>query len=357
MENKLEELLVPPDPNVEYECALNTKSKGFTLLMKLVLLTKEYLFLEDHIIKYILDHKEELNKQNEKGWSALMLACIFSKTKSTENTIKILIDAKVNVNLKDNVESTALMKACRNSNTYSTEKTVKMLIDAGADLNLKDNDGWTSLMSSSTYSSNGSSENTVKLLIDAGVDLNLKDNYGLTALMKACRNIRKASSEKTVQMLIDARADLNLKDDEGNTALIIVSKDHNENIIKMLMDNNAIFTIENLKKCDGLYKNIFQILSEYLINLNIKKYISRTNYLNVIKHIPYFNKVLRFKYGTISQKIIKYKFQIDSKSDNHIFNLIFNEIMENDKQILDYLNINNSHELYKLKEYVDFWAS
>ena len=62
------QLFKPPNPKEVFDCSSIIKSKGFTLLMKLVLLTKENLFLEDYISEYIINNPEEINKVNEKGW-------------------------------------------------------------------------------------------------------------------------------------------------------------------------------------------------------------------------------------------------------------------------------------------------
>jgi len=119
-----------PDPNIEYFCSNDAKSKGFTLLMKWVLLTKKCPHLNEKIKNYIKSHPKEINKKNEKGWTALMLASLNSRNKSNEETVKILIDAQCNLNLQNNNGWTALMMASRCSGSESTEGTVKMLIDA-----------------------------------------------------------------------------------------------------------------------------------------------------------------------------------------------------------------------------------
>jgi len=125
-----------PDPNIEYKCSDNTISKGFTLLMKWVMLTKEHPELHDKIKEYIRDRPKEINKQNNDGWTALMMACGYSNGDSTENTVKMLIEAKANIDLHNNNGWTALMMACRNSKTESTENTVKMLIEADDNLTM-----------------------------------------------------------------------------------------------------------------------------------------------------------------------------------------------------------------------------
>ena len=87
-----------PNSNKSFQCSPVTKSKGFTLLMKLVLMTNNTEAVK-LIKKIITNNPEEINKQNEKGWSALMLASRFSNRDSNIETVKLLLEAKSNPNL------------------------------------------------------------------------------------------------------------------------------------------------------------------------------------------------------------------------------------------------------------------
>ena len=84
------------DNNEEYMCSNYTKSKGFTPLMKLVMSTK----LNPNLNKYIKNHIDIINEQNEKGWTALMLACRNSNIYSSFDTVKILLEHGSDVNIK-----------------------------------------------------------------------------------------------------------------------------------------------------------------------------------------------------------------------------------------------------------------
>ncbi len=282
----MEGIFTPPDPNVEYECDPYTKSRGFTLLMKMVLLTKEYPELNNTIKEYIINNKEELNKQNERGWTALMLVC-------------------------------------RNIRTKSSEDTLKVLIDAGCDLNLKDiNNGWTALMYSCKYSS----RNTVKMLIDAGCNLDLKDNEGYSALMLSCRYSLADDTENIVKMLIDAGCNLDTRDDSDRTLLILATK---------------YFSTSSIE-------NTVNILINQMKFITIRDHIKKTNYLNVIKHIPKLINDFKFKYGQLGQKIVTYHIQSKFKSKKELYE----EIKLKDSKILDYLDIHSEGQLNKLEEYV-----
>ena len=71
-----EELDTIPDPNKEYwynvskksRTGTKTKTKGMTILMKQVLLSKLYPQVIDNI-KFLVKNKFLLNQQNERGWT------------------------------------------------------------------------------------------------------------------------------------------------------------------------------------------------------------------------------------------------------------------------------------------------
>jgi len=302
-----------PDPNIEYKCSDNTISKGFTLLMKWVMLTKEHPELHDKIKEYIRDHPKEINKQNEKGLTALMMASRNSKTESTENTVKMLIEAKANVDLQEKDGWTALMMASRYSNGDSTENTVKMLIEAKANVDLQNNDGWTALMMACGYSNGDSTENTVKMLIEAKANIDLHNNNGWTALMMACRNSTTESTENTVKMLIEADDNLTMN-----------------KIIENKIPSN--------------------IAEPCLNKIYVKNYLKQRFTRSIVKHIPLIVSEFKLKYGTLSQKIITYNLELKNTNDKKS---IYNIIHDKDNKIIDYLDIKNENDMSKLTEYVN----
>lgn len=136
-----EKLYDSPDPNKNYYCYqsgdLSIFSRGFTILMKWVLLTKKNPFLNEVIEEYVKKNPQEINKKNNVGLTALMLASMFSRFYSTEKTIQILLKAGSDANLQDRTKWTALMYAVANAHVFSTDETVKNLL-AHSNLNLKD---------------------------------------------------------------------------------------------------------------------------------------------------------------------------------------------------------------------------
>lgn len=231
-----ESIYCSPDPCVEYHCHNNIKSAGFTLLMKLTLLTREYRETESYIKNYIKKnikyHGEGINKQNDKGWTPLMLAVANLNKFSTENSIKILLEAKANVNIKNNNGMTALMLASNNG--YDARNIIKMLLDAGADPNIQDIHGSTVLMHLIT-NNKPFIERSVNALLESSVNVNVRDKSGNTAIMMAVGY----NYESVVELLLDKKADLNIVNNnkENAVSLYLTSiKSLNEKLLVKMLD-------------------------------------------------------------------------------------------------------------------------
>src|SRR5271166_5816256 len=171
-----------PDPNKEYQCSIYSKSTGFTLLMKLVMQARKEGVM-DYLKSYISTlTKEELDKKNTYGWTALMLTARNSNIYSNVDVLQMLLENGANPNLRDNYGDTALIWASSYSNTDSNIETVKILLENGANPNLQCNNGYTALMIASSYSNTDSNIETVKILLENGANPNLQNNNGFTAL-------------------------------------------------------------------------------------------------------------------------------------------------------------------------------
>src|SRR5580693_9024520 len=119
------------DPSKEYWCSPFSKSKGFTKLMKLVLMGDKYL---DKIKKELLISPSTINIKNTEGWTSLMISARNTNTKSSNTIIKLLLENKANVSDKNNYGRTSLMMASMYSNTDSSNETVKLLIENKANI-------------------------------------------------------------------------------------------------------------------------------------------------------------------------------------------------------------------------------
>ena len=125
---KNEPLEKQPNPTKKYCISPYSKSRGLTHLMKLVLCTKNN--IESlNIIKGILGNESsDIDRQNTKECTALMIACRNSNTVSNIETVKLLLEhPDIDVNKQNKFGKTALMLTCRYSNRESNIETVKIL--------------------------------------------------------------------------------------------------------------------------------------------------------------------------------------------------------------------------------------
>ncbi len=283
--NEKLEYLFNDNPETEYECSPSTKSNKFTHLHKCVMKTREYPILNEYIDTYLKQNLNEIDKKNEKSWSALMLASLNSKTNSSEETVRILLENGADVNLKNNNGSGALVLASVYTKSNCSEETVRILLKHGADVNSKDNTGKTALIYASQYSKTNSSEETVRILLEHGADVNSKDNTGRTALMYASNNSKTNSSVETVRILLEHGADPNVK--LNGIKLIrglynfYLKNDVNAEIFGLLITFGANFSdlpsdknLKNILKEKGYLKSKSQNIINYLNQKDIKINIS-----------------------------------------------------------------------------------
>ena len=260
-----------PSIEKEYYCTHNILSSGFTLLMKLVLLTKknkEAFFLIGNLLN---ENPATINQQNNEGWTALMLAVRNSNTCSTENTVEILINMGADLNLQDNNGATAL----GHSQIIKENNIFKMLVDAGADVNLQNIDGLSVLMGL-VINNDANIIEKVKILIDAKADVNLQDKYGRSTLILAC----EYDNEEIIQLLINAGAYVNLRDNYDQTALIPACNRFISNItiVQLLINAGIDINSQNCKGNTALMfasarneeANIVQIFIDAGANVNLK---------------------------------------------------------------------------------------
>jgi ankyrin repeat protein len=165
----------------------------------------------------------DVNHQNKKGETALMIACINNNFKLVD---LLLETKKINVNLKNNECQTALMIACINNSS----DIVKSLINSGANVNLLNDNKESALM----YAVINRDINNIKLLLqsNANIDVINKDKES-ALLLSFC----KASMEEVTLLLISKGADIKIKDKEGNNILMLATKYNYKNVVKYLFTN------------------------------------------------------------------------------------------------------------------------
>ena len=152
-------------------------------------------------------------------------------------------------------------------------------------------------------------------------------------------------NDNIVKILIEAGCEINTKNENGFSAIMLCQ---NIYIVQMLMDANCEFTIEDYSKIRNRKPEILDKLKQYLQDQYVKKYIRKTNYLNVIKHIPIMTNEFKYKFSSIGQKITKYNLQLKMITKEQLYELI----KENEPAILDYLTIISPDDLFKLEDYI-----
>jgi len=179
------------DSTVKYYCSPPVQSKGFTILMRKVL-EKDRPNILNEIKSIIETDPQILDKQNKKGYTALMIACRNVDTFSSIDIIKLLISMNCNVDIQKNNGFTALMLVvyCVKNNK---ETVMRLLINTGCNLDLKTSIGATALILASTLLDR---KLTVgQMLIDAGCNIlinNVSSDYkGSNDLYKVVSKIIK----------------------------------------------------------------------------------------------------------------------------------------------------------------------
>lgn len=124
---------------------------------------------------------------------------------------------------------TALMQACIYSKTKSSNETVKILIQYGAKLDMQNNHGWTALMCASYYANTTSDMETVQILLNYGADIYIKNDDGKSAVSWfATKLILEYYTKEALKKLIDNHQCI-------NQAIIELCKRHEQDLIKIRM--------------------------------------------------------------------------------------------------------------------------
>eukprot|EP00833_Pecoramyces_ruminatium_P011744 jgi/Orpsp1_1/1185776/evm.model.c7180000095194.1 len=165
------------------------------------------------------------------------------------------------LNLSDNDENTPLILACKNN----LECISKKLIDYGVDVNVKNIKGETPLI----MAIKNGNINIVKSLIDKMANLNDADNNENTPVHWACI----CNKEDILQLLLENNASFKMDNKFYESPIILASKNKNFNIIKKLFFwNREILCPEDLLIFSillGSDDNV-KILFDSGINIDIK---------------------------------------------------------------------------------------
>jgi len=219
--------------------------------------------LNEKVMNYFIECKLDINRCNDEGKTALILAC----ENGNYDVAVHLIENGADINRPDENENYPILEASREFN----RNLFKYLIENKADLNKVDKDGNTPLI---IECQNIYSSDFVQLLVDYGADVNRINQQGCTALMKACENTRKnfemymiengieisrqqhdafscsliscdLRNERIIKCLVRHGAEINVVDNEGNSAALLAYNAGKMNIAKYLIKKGADVSIKD----------------------------------------------------------------------------------------------------------------
>lgn len=173
------------------------------------------------MVSRLVDLEADINAADDRGETALSLACRRGKT----DLFRVLIAKGADITARTKEGQTLLMMATAVGN----KEIVSRLLDLGADVNQKDRNGRTALF---LIGGNEPLE-IAGLLLKKGANASATDEHGTSLLMEECR--RKGRIEM-VRLLLERKAGPDIVSKTGVTALGVA--EHPE-IRKMLKDLGA----------------------------------------------------------------------------------------------------------------------
>jgi ankyrin repeat protein len=221
---------------VEHKANVNAQDKrGATALMKSIY-KEEGMDPDQEIIEYLVKNGAKINTKDKDGETALIFA---SRDKNMIKILQFLIENGGDIKIKDNKKETALENAIINNNFESVE----LLISKGANINNENEYNSTPLLQAigNTWHRGTDVDNRkiIELLISKGADVNYRDGI---ALIYGIENL------DTIKLLVSKGVNINVQyysDYEGiNTPLMLAVKNENPEIVKFLIQNGAKINIK-----------------------------------------------------------------------------------------------------------------
>ena len=185
------------------------------------------------IVRTLLNHGAKVNVKDQRGDSALLVAC----HKGDLELVELLIERGADVNLKNNNGWTALIRASQLGHT----EIVEFLIKHGAEVNIESIQKECPLHRA-TY---GEHTETVKSLLDHGASIDVQNSHGVSPLHCASA----VGHTEIVRVLLDRGATVNLLNINGRPPLIRASNKGYTEIVQLLLEHGALVNIQDK---DGL---------------------------------------------------------------------------------------------------------
>ena len=177
-----------------------------------------------NVVKLLLDHGAEENKQTPGGSSALMAASLNGHC----GVIELLITKGANVNMQDSNGISSLMIASEVGHCNAAA----LLIENGAEMDLQaSHHGGFALLAASQ----GGHCDIVRLLATKGAKLNMQAHHGGTPITVALSEGKKEAA----MLLIELGADTRIQYNSGRDAMDWACVKGYDDIVSRLLDTNT----------------------------------------------------------------------------------------------------------------------
>ena len=211
------------------------------------------------------DDPELLNRNIVKGYSMLTLSV--SKSARKPEISNWLVSKGADLDRQETKGFTALMLACK----FDQPDTARFLVEKGADINLVNYDGWTALMMAAAYDQ----PEITKLLIEKDAFLDLRTDRGKTALMLACQTPHEehhttAGMLRSIKHLYAAGAAVDVRDHEGFTAIETAKRFKRRDAVDFLRFAESSSLSKILRREMELPRHIIVVLHDFEVK-TVKK--------------------------------------------------------------------------------------
>jgi ankyrin repeat protein len=300
--------------------------KHLDVVKELDIIKEPNIVKEFDTVKELLKHVNiNVNFQNKKGMSALMIAINKNMDESMNEIINELLQRKdIDINLQNNKGDTALQYAIIGYDIHTVKELLKR---DDIDINLKDNDGNTVLhIALIKYNIDIIKE----LLKRNDINVNLQNNEGLSALILA---VIKQSDEIVKELLKRNDININLQDNKGETALMFAVVKQSDEIVKELLKRNDINV--NLQKDRG--NSALMLINQDVEGLKILKEL--VNHRNIDLNLRNNNGYNAYDYSDNKDINEFYLFNTGIEIPSQKYELLQKGIINySAKNILDYMN-------------------
>lgn len=299
------------------------------------------------IAEFLIKNGADTTIQISGDWDVLMFACSDNKHKmiqlfidldvignnsnmllwgtqyECESVVKFLLQKEINVNMRGEHNDTALIYASKTGNA----KIVKLLLShKDIDVDAVNDCGGTALM----YACSNGDIKVVKSLLDSKASINIKKD-GCNAFTYAVKKYiaDKHNPEKTeiLKLLIKSKADYSLTYQAEDSALITLSKNHADDLIKLILDKfSGKITHDDCEKLCEIYQDdasILCLLSKLLLNFLKTKEVDKAKDLDEVQAFisdskkPSLSNDIEYKHHTVIQKQeLKYLYSNDEHNNN-----------------------------------------